>query len=230
MFPYLSVTLWGKAVSPGSGWQISWAHKEMFLKTPPFFRNLLSAPSFCSHTAICDSSPHTASWSLILSVGSGTQAPNVSTRQWLFLLFSPFIILLAGIINLVPWEHKEVNNTLLPVGGCQSQMIRVHLDAQEMLLIGHRGSEVPCMTNGCTRIDGPQMLSWVVSAFKHDSSHLHVIKVKLGTGNKLKLSSWCGNCSFASTSQMPGSIMNPKTFKWLFGGVGSPSEGTGRKA
>lgn len=111
MFPYLSVTLWGKADSPGSGWQMSWAHKEMFLKTPAFFRNLPSAPSFCSHTAICDSSPHTASSSLILSVGSGKRAPNVSSRQRLLLLFSPFIIPLAGIINLVPWEHKEVNNT-----------------------------------------------------------------------------------------------------------------------
>lgn len=111
MFPYLSVTLWGKADSPSSRWQMSWAHKEMFLKILAFFRNLPLAPSFCSHTAICDSSPHTYSSSLILSVGSGKRAPNVSTRQRLLLLLSSFIISLAGIINLVPWEHKEVNNT-----------------------------------------------------------------------------------------------------------------------
>lgn len=109
--PYLSVTLGGKAGSPGFGWQMSWAHKKMFLKTPAFFRNLPSARSFCSHTAICDSSPHTASSSLILSVGSGKRAPDASTRQRLLLLFSSFIIPLAGIINLVPWEHKEVNKT-----------------------------------------------------------------------------------------------------------------------
>lgn len=47
------------------------------------------------------------------------------------------------------------------MGGCQSQlMVRggeggVLLAAKEALLIGHRGSEVPCMTNGSTGMDGP---------------------------------------------------------------------------
>lgn len=161
IYPYLSVTLWGKADSPSSGWQKSWAHKEMFLKTPAFFTNLPSAPSFCSHTAICDSSPHTASSSLILSVGSGKRAPNVSTRQRLLLLFSPFIIPLAGIINLVPWEHKEVNNTPPSCG-------RLSITNDEGAF-GRQGDAAD-WSQGIrgalhdkwvsTRTDGPRMLGW----------------------------------------------------------------------
>lgn len=67
----------------------------------------------------------------------------------------------------------------------------------------------------------------VVHAFKQESSYLHAIKHKMETGSQSKLSSWCGNCSLASASQMSVSITNPKMFKWLFGRVGSPSEGTG---
>lgn len=59
MFPYLSVNLWGKADSPASGWQTSWAHKEMFLKNTRF----LQKPPFSSLFLLSDSylrqsSPH----------------------------------------------------------------------------------------------------------------------------------------------------------------------------
>ncbi len=37
----------------------------------------------------------------------------------------------------------------------------VLLAAKEALLIGHRGAEVPCMTNGSAGMDGPaEMHSW----------------------------------------------------------------------
>lgn len=51
------------------------AKQEMFLKTPAFVRSLPLAPTFCLGlcrclTAISENSPHTASFSLILSKGS----------------------------------------------------------------------------------------------------------------------------------------------------------------
>lgn len=110
MVPYLSVTLWVKADSPGSGWQMSGAHQEMFLQTPTSFRHLPSAPSLLSHSYPPQFSAH----SLLISnplkeVESGLQTLQPASDFSCF--FSPFIIPLAGIINLVPWEHKEVNNT-----------------------------------------------------------------------------------------------------------------------
>lgn len=108
MFPYLSVTLWVKADSPGSGWQMSCAHQEMFLQIPASFWHLPSAPSLLSHSYPRQFSPH----SLLISnplkqVESGLQ--TLQPASDFFCFFSPFIILLAGIINSVPWEHKEVN-------------------------------------------------------------------------------------------------------------------------
>lgn len=154
--------------------------KHSFPLKPPFSSHSLgcAAPSvsplslkFSSHSFFF-SNPLLRKPKLLQMVQPGAR---------LLRLFPLCIILLAGIINLVPWEHKEVNNPplppppslLFPVGGCQSHLMMSWrgwrgwrragglLSTEEGLLIGHQGTEVRRMTNGSTRMDGPgEMLSW----------------------------------------------------------------------